>query len=538
MLSPAQKIAARSRSSSTSRPAPVGGLNVRDAIGQMPISDAIILTNWIPQELGVRCRKGYREYVTGLDGPVQSLCVFQPNKKIATSYQLFGMTDAHIYDVSSQTNAPVPVFGLENTNEYGRFSSTMFTNSAGAFLLACSAGGGYFTYDGVTWIRRNNGIDPGSIDGIDPNSLVFVTSWKRRAWFVEKDSTNAWYLPTDQITGETTKFELGPFVKHGGRLAFITSWTIDAGEGIDDLIVFAFEGGDILIYKGTNPDSATTFGLVGSYYIGQLPVGRRGFGAFGGDVLIVSELGLQPLSYVTRGGQSILRTESTDYLDKIQPRIASYVSQLIGYNGWEVVLYARENLLLVTIPAGPTNLKQQFALYTNTNQWCSFDNVPISCSAVAADSFWFGTDDGRICQGFTGYFDDVPYGTNVGNGISGIIQAAYNYFAAPGQNKQFHMLRPTFLASDQPGVQCAIITDFASPLLSGAPVSAVVQGDVWDTGIWDTAVWNGALNRYSEWVGAEAIGYAGSAYLATHCIGDTLLASIDYFFEPLPEGLI
>jgi hypothetical protein len=526
------------RSNPISIPPPIGGLNVKDALGAMSRTDAIVLTNWIPQQYGVRCRKGYKEHAIGLGGEVLSMCVYQPNRQIANSYQLFGITNNGIFDVTDPTNLPVSSFSLSGATDAGRFSSTMFTNSAGAFLLACSQAGGYFTYDGIGWQQRASGTESGYIDNVDPNSLVFVTSWKRRVWFVERDSTNAWYLPTDQITGAAVKFELGPFVKHGGRLAFITNWTIDAGEGIDDLIVFAFEGGDILIYKGTNPDSADSFGLVGSYYIGQLPIGRRGYGAFGGDVLIISELGLQPLSYVTRGGQSILRTESTDYLDKIQPRVAEYVSQLAEYDGWEIMLYPRENLLLVNIPPGPTILKQQFAMYTNTNQWCMFEDVPIVSAVVAADSFWFGTSDGRVCQGFTGYFDNVPYGQSTGNGITGVIQPAYSYFGSSGIHKQFHLLRPTFLSSDQPGVSAAIMVDFNSPLLSNAPVSAVAKGSAWDVALWDQGIWNGALNRFADWIGLEGIGFAGSPYIVTNCTGDTLLVSLDIIFEPLPQGMI
>lgn len=513
-------------------PAPVGGLNVRDAINSMPVTDAVNLVNWIPQQYGVRCRKGYRVSSTGLGAPCQTIIAYQPDQQPIIDYRLFAVTDAAIFDVTTPTNSPVPALALDDVDDYGRFSSIMFTNSAGSFLLAASAGGGYFTYDGTSWVRRESGDTAGTIGGLDPNSIAFVTSWKRRAWFIEKDSTDAWYLPTDQITGEATKFELGPFVKRGGKLAFITNWTIDAGEGIDDLIVFVFEGGDVLIYKGTDPASASTFSIVGSYYIGAIPVGRRGYSTFGGDVLIVSELGLQPLSYVTRGGQSILRTQATDYLNKIQPRIAELVSQLSNFNGWEITLFAKENLLIVQVPPGPTGSREQYALYTNGNQWCKFEGIPINCATPAGDKFWFGTLTGDVCEGFTGYFDAVEYGETTGLGIAGVIQPAYSYFGFPGMSKQFLMVRPTFIASDQPGYNLAMIADFRPPDTANVPVSAVPFGAVWDTAIWDEAVWAGAQNVYSDWMSVEEIGYAGSLYIITNCIGDTTLASIDYMFEP------
>lgn len=513
-------------------PAPVGGLNVRDAIGSMPLTDALVLTNWIPQQYGVKCRKGWRELVTGLGAACRSIMVYQPNREDLATTQIFGATDAAIFDVGTPTNAPIQLFSLSGGDGVSEMSSVMFSNTAGAFLLAASDKGGYFIYNGDTWSEVLSGTISGTLSGLDPSRVVFVTAWKRRVWFVEKDSNSAWYLPTDQITGTAVELDLGPFAKNGGKLSFITGWTIDAGEGIDDLVAFVFEGGDVLIYKGSNPDSINTFGLVGSYFIGAIPPGRRGFCTYGGDVLIISELGLQPLSYVTRGGQSMLRVQSIDYLAKIQPRIAELVTQYAGQEGWDITFYPKDNLLIVHVPVGTDGAIQQYALYTNTNAWCMFDGIPMTCALAANNKFYFGTDDGRVCEGFVGFFDNVPLGSNIGNAIPGVIQPSFSYFGLPGMNKQFMMIRPTFMATDQPGIAAAMIVDFNSPSIVGAPVSAVNGGSLWNSSYWDGAIWSGSLNLYQGWISVEAVGYVGSAYIVTSCLGDSTLASIDYIFQP------
>lgn len=497
----------------------------------MPGADALELVNWIPQQFGVRSRKGYIEWAVNLGAACDTILRYQPNQDVLSAYKLFAVTDAGIYDVTSETNAPPLVFALSDTAGRGRFNSTMFTNTAGGFLAACSFEGGYYTYDGADWVRRSVGTEAGTISGIDPDSLVYVASWKRKLWFVEKDSTNAWYLPTDAIAGELRKFELGPFVKSGGKLAFIVPWTIDAGEGMDDLIAFVFEGGDVLVYKGTDPNSAATFAMVGSYPIGSLPTGRRGFTAYGGDVLIVSELGIQPLSYVTRGGQSLLRTQAVDYLSKIQPRVAELVSQYSRQLGWDLTLFAKENLLLLNIPSATTNIFRQYALYMNTNAWCVFEGMPMRCAAVANNDLWFGTEDGRVCKGFSGYFDNVPFGEDTGYGIQGSIQPSFSYFGAPGQNKHFLMARATFMAVDIPAIEVSMVADFNIPRPSGAALVYTTSGAKWDTAVWDSAKWAGALNVFQSWVSVEAIGFTGSAYIRTNVVGDTFLASLDYMFE-------
>lgn len=521
----------RQRSRSISMPPPIGGMNVSVPINQMPREDAVNLVNWIPQQYGVRCRKGYVEWATNLGAACHTIMEYQPPIGAATDFELFAVTDDDIFDITATTDAPVSVFTMAGAVGGGRMNSLMYTNTAGSFLVMCSFQGGYITYDGTTWTQRVAGAGVGEINGVDPDQLVYVASWKRRLWFVEAESTNAWYLDTDAIAGNITKLELGPFVKNGGKLLYITNWTIDAGEGIDDFIVFVFEGGDVLVYKGTDPSSAADFSIVGSFFIGRSPPGRRNFTQFGGDVLILSELGLQPLSYVTRGGQSLLRIGSVDYTKKIQPRLAELVSRYSTYEGFDLTLFSKENMLVVDIPAGPNNQKLQYVLETNLNGWCMFTGMGMNCSAVAGNTLWFGTEDGKVCKALTGFYDNVPYGSTVGDGIFGVIQPAYSYFGAPGIFKLFMMVRPTFQSIIQPGIQVSMAVDFKAQPSSGSPIVGDVDVGIWDDPAWDLVQWGGAYNTYNDWVAVEGLGFAGAAYFKTQCAGDTFLVSIDYMYE-------
>ena len=525
---------ARPKHFTNSASAPIGGLNVRDPINAMPLIDAVDLVNWIPQQYGVRTRKGYQEHAINLGAEVRTIMAYKPDRSGgASNTKLFGVTDSAIYDVTTSTNAPPVSLVLPGTTNYGRFSSAMFANSAGTFLVCCSHEGGYKYYNGVAWTTPTFGGGAGQVGGVNPANLCFVALWKRRLWFIEKGTANVWYAPTDSITGTFAKLDVGPLFKNGGSVSFIANWTIDAGEGIDDFLIIAGENGDVLIYKGTDPASATTFGLQGVYFVGALPVGRRGFSALGGDLLVLTELGLQPMSYVTRGGQSLLRASSSDYLGKVQPELAQLVSRSSQQIGWEITLCPRDNLLVIQKPREGVSNYDQYALYTNTNGWCKFSNLPIECAAVADNEFWFGTEDGKVCKGFTGFFDAVPYGSSVGNGIYGIIQPAFNYFGNPGVNKQWVMVRPTFLASDEPGVRCEMLVDYADSSDASFPApSGVSSGALWDVALWDVAVWGGTLNVYNKWYTVMALGYAGSLRIATTCLGDTFLGSIDYMMKP------
>jgi len=516
---------------SKSMPAPVGGLNVVDAINLMPKNDAISLVNWIAQQYGVRSRKGYMEWAINFDRQVRTIMEYAPARASVANFKMFAVTDANIFDITNSTNAPPSVVVLPGTDQYGRFTWTMMSNAAGTFLLCCSNNGGYRYFDGTTWTTVTLGGGAGQISGIDPANLAFVMTWKNRVWFIEKNSTRAWYLAANAISGAATLFDFGPLLENGGVLSFLARWTLDAGTGVDDYLVIGGENGDTLIYKGTDPSTAATFGMVGNWFVGRLPVGQRCFVQYGGDLLIMSENGIQPLSYVTRGGQSLFRVSAVDYLKKIQPLMSELVAQKINLQGWEFNLNPSENLLIVQQPTN-TLVYDSYALYTNNNTWSQFTGMPMTTMFTGSQGFFFADAANKVYKGFVGYFDAVAYGQTSGNGIAGIIQPSYSYFDRPGMNKQWHLIRPTFLAVDRPAVTVTMLADYQQNVLPSTPVYTASNGAMWDVSNWDVGMWAGGLQTYNDWYGAAALGYAGSVRLDTVVIGDTFLASIDYTFEP------
>lgn len=523
----------RKRVHSVSLPAPIGGLNVVDGINDMPKTDAVQLTNWIAQQYGVRCRKGYREWAINIGGGAEIRTIFEyaPARASLAQYKLFCANDSNIYDITSSVNNPASAQALAGTSTGGRLSTQMMANAAGQYLLITSHVGGYKYFNGTVWATPTLGGGAGQISGCDPIKFCDVILFKRRAWFHEVGTCNLWYLPADSITGAAVKFDVGPQFQHGGVISSIARWTIDAGEGIDDFLVVVGENGDIVIYKGSDPASSATFGLVGVWYVGKVPVGKRATIPFGGDLMILSVNGLQPLSYVTRGGQTMLRTSAVDYLKKIQPLLGDMLASSADFLGWEMNMSYEENILLVQTPNQNTATREQYALYTNKNTWSKFTNMAMATAYGATNGFFFGTETGKVCQAFTGFFDNVPYGSAVGEGIPGIIQTSYSYFEYPGLEKQWTMIRPTFLAVDKPNVSISVIADFAQNFLSATPIYVNPTGSLWNTALWNTGVWAGALRTFQDWQAAGAIGKAGSAFMQTISVGDTFLASIDYMFE-------
>jgi hypothetical protein len=511
----------------------------------MPPTDAVALINWIPDAGGVRCRKGFIEWAINVpsDVPVYSLLPYfnQTDAFPGGSYlvvptsmpgKFFCVTDAAIYDVTSTTNAPVSVQALSGAADAGKIVSTLMVNSAGTtFMLATSEADGYFTYDGTSWLKVTAGGGATQINGADPTKFVHVLVWKRRAMFTEKNSTKAWITAADAPYGVVTKLDFGALFPHGGHLSYLASWTIDAGEGIDDFLVAVSSNGDVAVYKGSDPTSATDFALVGTWFVGQIPVGRRGAVQYGGDLVILSAEGIFPISYVTRGGADFLVASTSEYSSFIRSIIGQDLRASFTDFGWQMLIHPSERLMLVNVPDYGDIQRRQFVMTTTNNRWALFSGIPALCLGSIGGYTFCGTRDGRVLLLFTGGYDNVTYGESVGDSIPGLIVPAFNYFEVPAVEKQFLLVRPVFLYTIRPEVVCDVTVNFAVVLPTGTPGLGGSGGSVWDSALWDSAVWGGGQQVYDEWHAAGDTGFCGTVVIQVSSAGDTVLSAIDYVLQ-------
>jgi hypothetical protein len=510
----------------------------------MPESDAIALTNWIPDTGGVRSRKGYTEWAINFPGGVAVSSVMHYMDALTnfpggaflsdpTSMpgKLFAATDTAIYDITNRTNAPSVSRTLSGAQQAGWLSHVNFSNSGGSFLVVASEADGYYLYNGTAWSKPTEGSAAGQINGVDPGKFVQTVNFKRRLWFVERGSTRAWYLPTDAVTGTAAQFDFGPVFRRGGHLLLLANWTIDAGEGADDFLVAISSNGDVVVYKGTNPAVATEWALVGTFFVGQMPVGRRSVVRYGGDLVIISAQGIYPVSYITRGGAELLQASSKEYSSKIRGLIGPDLRASFTSRGWQAMVHPSERVMLVNVPNYAAVNDRQYTMSTVLNEWCLFQGIPIYSMGEAAGYMFAGTRDGKVILLFTGYEDAVPYAGGTGVGIYGQIIPAFTNLAKPTVTKMVSMVRPSFLAADPPNVKVGLNSNYNLNAPTGTPPYVAPQTSRWDSAQWDSAVWGGQQNVYSEWITAGATGFAVAAALVTAVTQDTTLTSIDYMFQ-------
>ena len=106
---------------------------------------------------------------------------------------------------------------------------------------------------------------------------------------------NAWYLPLNAFQGQLSMIPLAGAATKGGKLLFGATWSLDAGDGIDEKCCFVTDLGEILIFTGTNPSDAANWRQEGRYSIGA-PMGMNAHLQVGGDLLIATVDGIVPIS--------------------------------------------------------------------------------------------------------------------------------------------------------------------------------------------------------------------------------------------------
>lgn len=578
---------AQKRSAMTaSLAAPIGGWNARDSLAEMNPLDAVQMVNFFPTPTDVQLRKGYTKGSTGITGNVESLMNYTLNTgyylfgfaedtiyetKQNPALPVFtGITDAK-WQHANMTNAGghylAAVNGVDpalfydgtswafqaTTSTAQTISSITHVGTSATLTTAAPHGlidGNKVVISGATPAAYNgtfvidvtgantfkytmastpagNATVMGSytvfgLTGVDSKNLVAVNLFKNRLYYTQKDSLDFWYGGVDEISGALTKFPLGGIARNGGYLQAIGTWTLDAGYGVDDLLVCVTSMGEVIVYKGSNPSDVTDWSLVGVWQMGQT-FSRRCFFKYAGDLLLLTQDGLVPLSSALQSSRLDPRVNITD---KIYYAVSQAATQFYALNGWQINYFASENMLILNVPT--TNGIEQYVMHTITKSWARFTGIQAYCWEVSGDNdIHFGG------QGYVGDFYQTT--SDAGTNIVGNVQQAYSYFDSRGTLKRWTMVRP-ILQTDNglPTVLCGISTDFDTVSLTNQ-ISfnpAIVGTGVWDVSLWDEANWGGGLVTTKTWQGVTGLGYAGSINLNVASQGiEFHWASTDYVME-------
>jgi hypothetical protein len=510
-------------------PAPSQGVNAADNLSEMSPKDAIYSYNLTPQQYGLKVRAGYRQFAVnvGTDGGRTVIPYYGSSTALD---RLFVCAEDGIYDVSGggDTFSPEITF-VDQDAMSGYGQSVAFATAAGHFQVYCDETNGYYLFDegSVTWSRVVGGAGPTEVDDVDPNDLVSCCNHKGRLWFVERGTAIAWYLSPGAVFGAATAFDFGSRFKKGGYLVNLYNWTVDGGEGMDDYLVAISSAGDVVIYRGVDPDDATTWFMRGIWEIGRPPAGRRVAGTFGGQLYLLSSYGILPAEKLISG---VLVQEQSSYLSRrIAPLIHTRMQQVGDELGWEITNVPGEQILLVGVPEYIGYPTIQFAYSTNVQGWGFYRDFPYFTGNEWNGVFYFSQADGTVYI-HEGFVDNVDIDDS--SSYEPITFSVLTSFQALDPSEHFkrgQFIRPYFIGGGVPSYEAKLWYDYNLGEGNSILIPPTQPGALWDIGLWDTALWSGgdivsAIPGGADGLGTTiAVGLRGETTFATTLIKFTVM---------------
>lgn len=339
-----------------------------------------------------------------------------------------------------------------------------------------------------------------TVTGVATSDLSYVWQHQNRLFLIEDDSLIAWYLPAGSVGGTAQDINLSGVFKEGGNLLFGATWSLDSGDGLDDKCVFVTTEGEVAIYSGTDPSSASTWSLEGRYDIGR-PLGRTAFARIGGDVLIATDDGIVPLSAVLTKDTADLSLSAVTRAIRntwaIEVERATSDVQLVKWTTGE--------LLLVVLPEAARMITANL----QTTAWAIQTGWYGDCAATLGASAYVGGSDGKIKE------INVT-GADMGETFTCKVCFAFDEFGDPVRYKAASMVRAAYYADNSFNAKYSVSVDYNVEFPSAPSVAAAALNSdslVWGTGNWGEKNWaleieDPTTGLVDYWASVSGVGFA------------------------------
>ena len=469
---------------------PVRGLVLNENLSIAGPGGAEVLDNFICTQTGIKVRGGTSRHIP-LGAQVRSIFTYTSG----VFETAFAATSTSVFDITASAAVTPTAIFTGQTN--GDWATQQFGTAGGDFLYAVNGADSARLFDGTTWVAVTAVSSP-AITGIATTSLVHVFSFANRLFFVEENSMNVWYLPVDSIGGAAVKFPLAGVFKRGGKMLYGATWSLDAGDGLDDKCVFVSDQGEVAIYEGTNPSSAADWRLAGVYNVTK-PLGPKAVMSAGGDLLIATQSGLVPISAAINRDAAALEMAAVS--QAITP-LWQDKSLTLDAGNWEIQKWPSQNIMIVSQPGD----RESACLIANlqTGAWSRFTGVNVQVLGFFNGSAVFGGLDGNIYTFEKGGSDNsMPY--------TCVYLGKAEGMGVPGVQKTVAQMRATFRAktSISPNVGANVNYDLSVFQPPNAETDSG-SGSVWGSSLWGAAKWGGTVTTRTQdfWASIGRTGYA------------------------------
>jgi len=448
---------------------PYGGLDAVSPIDNMDPAFALELVNVFPGAGAPSVRLGYTQFNTsGVTIPASPLNFARELPLQDGTKHLIVATDTNLYKVLANGAVSTVTNPTPHTNSI--FNSEIFANN----LYLCN---GVDTPQVYTGTGNAANVTFTCTAGL--NNLITCSGWKRRLYFVQKNTMSVWVHASVDVpgTGGSPKLDEILDIKYvmtrGGHLLFAGSYTNQIASTSQDLFFACSSEGEIVFYSGTGPSD---WSLVAHYYIAK-PLGYRAFVRVDADVWILTQDGIVPVSALF---QSDAATAINSVSNKINPIIASAAQTTPFSHDWLGFVWPRGRRVYISVPQSST--ENYFLVYSlDTKGWTTFrlfDGGHMNSSCLAFDYPFYCSLTGQIWQGETGQADAIT-STSSGQSISFAGRTAFSFYGSRGNYKAFKDIRPLLKIKRGATLTLGLDTNFQRSSVSTSVIVPTSSFTVW-----------------------------------------------------------
>lgn len=469
---------------------PVKGLVTSDVWASDNEQSMIFCENFLPTTNGIIPRGGSKKRVS-VPSEVKYLFAYQKFGQeryfIATDTSVYNFTDATL-DNTALSSAD---FTSQTSSNYSHLETQ---TDGGSFVILVNGADNLRLYNGTAWQAVTGLSTPIAITGIATTLLSHVWNYNNRVFFIENNSFNAWYLPTNSIGGMATRLPLTGIFSRGGQLLCGMTLSSDSGSGYSDRCVFITTSGEFAVYSGDPSNS--TWKLEGIYRIAR-PLGKNAYFKVFGDVIIMTKQGLLSLKnamldYDKLQSNSISRAIRTDLLSDIS-RLSSSDKFLLISNNTSGYAYL----------CPPDFIGHIFVVNLETMAWSRISGWQVKAIQSMNDKLFFGGSNGWVYLANSGGNDD---------GKSYECKLCYNFTSMQSRGyKIASRLKQTWKHSKPFLTKPSVASDYSYGFGSSpdSVVEAIDASSDWDLATWDISPWGTdtySYKIYESWQGVSSHG--------------------------------
>lgn len=356
---------------------PIGGIDTTTWDHALDSAHASLINNMFIDHRNMHTRPGY-ENVGTVEG------------SIAATLMPFEFSGQSILLSNSNGKIRNALTGDLLYTHNGGGAKMSWDHISNHLVMACTTGAWYF--DGTTVTPSNWNNAPATFGG--------VVAHNERLFYWEQDSLDFYYAPVGAITGDLTLFPLSRLGSLRGKIVNMSSWTVDAGHGVNDVLVIVTSQGDVIVYEGIDPGDALDWRMSGIYNIGSIIRSKKPTCKVGADLLIQTYGGIVSMTRAIRGAELALSDTFTEKVDE------EYLSDFFDNFGiWQTVLDPKGKFVLVNSEALSGEIHQYVKCLSN-GAWVRWSGIEAADWCALGSELYFITKVGGVYRFGVGDTDD------------------------------------------------------------------------------------------------------------------------------------